>query len=361
MGRGRPAKYKKAEPVKTFSNSFMDDLIDASDNEFATVMDEETLSNTTEWISTKSLALNGLLSGDIWKGIPNNKVIAFAGAEATGKTFLCLDIMKDAIDKGYIIIFFDSENATDKKMMVERGIDPNKILYMPIDTVENFRAQVLRIVTKYNETPENKRPKILIVLDSLGNLSTTKEMADAESGSGKRDMTRAQVIKSIFRTVNLKLAKAKIPMLITNHTYDTMDFMPSKKMSGGSGLYYAAHVIVFLSKSKAKDKKDEKIVKGAYLNCRLKKSRIVKEESSLKVYLDFEKGLSRYYGLEEFGMESVHGGYVLSNKEKITEDDLMTGTLDVPKEDLDKANTLLHAKFAFGIQNTETIEPKKEE
>lgn len=216
------------------SNIFLKSLIKESGNELATLMSEETLSNTTDWIDTGSFALNGLFSADIFKGIPNNKVIALAGEESVGKTYLSLELAKHAIASGYSILYFDSENSTEKEMVVKRAIDASKIVYLPVDTIEDFRDQVVRIANKVNDTDVESRPKLLIILDSIGNLSTRKEIKDIETGNDKKDMTRASIVKSVFRVLNLKLAKVKIPMIINAHVYaDVGSFIPRKTLSGG--------------------------------------------------------------------------------------------------------------------------------
>jgi len=260
------------------SDSFLKSLIKASGNENASLMSEETLSNTTDWLDTGSFALNGIMSADIFKGIPNNKVIGLAGPESTGKTYLVLSIAKMAVEKGYAVAFFDSENSTEKEMLVKRDMDPSKFMYYPVDTVQNFRNQLVNIINKYNEAPEDKRCKLLVILDSLGNLSTTKEVEDAETGSDKKDMTRPGQIRSVFRVLSLKLAKAKVPMLVTNHVYDKIgEYIPTKEMGGGGGLKYAASIIIFLTAKQAKDKDNN--LTGKYLTATAVKNRFCKEKS----------------------------------------------------------------------------------
>lgn len=362
MARGKVGKKasKKTSKVGDFTNDFMMDLIKESGNNLASRMDEETLSTTTEYISTGSLALNGLLVSDILKGIPNNKTIAFAGEEGCGKTFLALECVKHRINTGGIVCFFDSENAVDSAALRERGIDTSKVMYYPIATVQEFRDQVMKIVNKYNATPESKRPKLMIVLDSLGNLSTKKEMEDVESGTDKRDMTRAQVIKSIFRVLNLKLAKAKIPTIITNHVYDQIGgFIPQKILSGGSGLKYAASTIIFIIKSKAKDSKNN--VVGIYMNCRTVKNRFCTPDAKLKIYLNFSTGLHPYYGLQTFGepiLKKESKGWSL-NGEKITEKKLWS--MDWPDELIQVCGKNISDAFSFGEASEVTLDQVTED
>lgn len=331
----------------TNTDSFLKSLIKESGNELASLMSEETLSNTTDWIDTGSYALNGLMSADIFKGIPDNKIVGFAGAESTGKTYLVLSVAKMAVEKGYVVAFFDSEHSTEKEMLVNRDMDPSKFMYFPVDTVENFRNQAIKIVNKYNDTNDVNKPKLLFILDSLGNLSTNKEMGDSESGSEKKDMTRPGIIKSVFRVLSLKLAKAKIPMLITNHTYASIgSFIPTQEMAGGSGLKYAASIIIYLTAKKIKDKDGN--MTGKALSATSKKNRFCKENSKVTAYLDFRRGLHPFFGLQSFGeplLKEAKVGWLI-NDERITEKQLWATTWS--DELLKVVNENLQKKFAYG-------------
>ena len=138
-------------------------------------------------------------------------------------------------------------------MVESRGVDSNRLVVMPVATVQEFRSQSIKVIDKYLEQPEDKRKPMMFVLDSLGMLSTTKEMEDTATGKETRDMTRSQIVKSTFRVLTLKLGQANVPMIMTNHTYDVIGSMfPQKEMGGGSGLKYAASSIVYLGKRKEK-------------------------------------------------------------------------------------------------------------
>lgn len=333
-----------------FTNDFLNDIIKKSGNEYATIMNEETLSTTTDWVDTSSKALNGLICGDIDKGIPNNKVIAFAGPEQSGKTYLVLSIAKRAIKDGYVVLYFDSENSTEKETLEKRNIDPTKMSYFPVDTVEDFRDQMVKILNEYNDRKE--KPKLMVILDSLGNLSTRKEIRDVETGNDKADMTRAKVIKSVFRVLNRKLALAKIPMIITNHVYDSVgSFIPQKVLSGGSGLKYSASTIIFLSRKKVKDKKDTKKVNGYIFTCKTAKNRFCKPESSVQIYLSFKRGLHPYYGLQDFAepmIKKLSRGWEY-NGEKITEKKLFNMKWD--NDIMEKIRTNVLNEISFNTEN----------
>ena len=178
-------------------------------------------------------------------------------------------------------------------MIEERGLDINRIGLFPVATVEEFRTQCVRII----ENSGKNEGKMMIFLDSLGNLSTMKEMGDVAGGSDKRDMTRAPMIRGTFRTLALMLSKHNIPLIITNHTYDAVGSMfPKKEISGGGGIKYAASVIVTLGKRKVKD---GTVVLGNIVKMKLVKGRLTKEESITETKLDYKTGLDKYYGLVE--------------------------------------------------------------
>ena len=248
-------------------------------------------------IDTGSYALNALLSGSIYGGVPNNKVTAFAGESATGKTFFVLGVVKQFLDANPTggVVYFDTEAAVTQQMMISRGIDPKRVICSEPDTIQKFRTNALRMIEKISAVPEDKRPPTMMILDSLGQLSSTKEMEDTAEGKETRDMTKSQTLKATFRVLNLKLAKIGIPLIVTNHVYDVVGaYIPTKEMSGGSGLKYTASTIVMLSKKKDKDGTE---VVGNIVKAKLIKSRLTKENSQVEVKITYSKGLDRYYGL----------------------------------------------------------------
>ena len=282
--------------------NFLKDIAKEIGNDYASLVSEGvSAGDTAGFIDTGSYIFNALLSGSIYGGIPNNKITAIAGETSTGKTFFCLGMVQHFLesnpDAG--VIYFESESAISKQMIEDRGIDSNRMLLVPVTTVQEFRLQAIKILDKYNEQTAEERKPLMFVLDSLGMLSTTKEVEDSEAGKETRDMTRAQVVKSIFRVLTLKLGKANVPLIVTNHTYDVVGaYIPTKEMGGGSGLKYAASTIVYLSKKKEKDGKE---VVGNIIKCKTAKSRLTKENSDVETRLYYDRGLDRYYGLLELG------------------------------------------------------------
>ena len=282
------------------SDDFFKDIIKTTGNEYASlVSDGVEAGDVDTFIDTGSYAFNALLSGSIHGGLPQNKITAIAGESATGKTFFLMGIVKhflDANPEGGVMLF-ESESAITKQMVVDRGIDPNRMVILPVTTVQEFRTQSLKVLDAYLQQSSDIRRPLFLALDSLGMLSTTKEVEDTADGKETRDMTRAQVLKAAFRVLTLKLGKAKVPMVVTNHTYDVVGSMfPTKEMGGGSGLKYAASSIVYLSKRKEKEGTE---VVGNIIHCKNHKSRLTIENKMIDVRLTYNKGLDRYYGLLE--------------------------------------------------------------
>jgi RecA/RadA recombinase len=287
--------------------SFLNNVIKELDNEFASIVDEGIAAgDCNTFVDTGSYILNALVSGSIFGGLPQNKVTALAGESSTGKTFFALSIVKNFLDQNPDgeVAYFESESAISKDMMEVRGIRTKNVGLVPVTTVQEFRTQAIKIVDEYMKFKKEDRPPMLFVLDSLGMLSTTKEVQDATDGKETRDMTRAQVIKSIFRILSLKLGRAGIPLIVINHTYDVVGaYVPTKEMGGGTGLKYAASSILFLSKKKEKDGTEQV---GNIIKVKAHKSRFTKENSIVETRLFFdERGLDKYYGLLELGQE--HG------------------------------------------------------
>ena len=268
-------------------SDFLKDIIRETGNEYASLVSDGSTGDVNDFIDTGSYIFNALLGGSIYRGLPSNKITAIAGESATGKTFFVLGMVKSFLDKNPDagVIFFESESAITKELIEERDIDSSRMVVMPV------------------EQKESERKPILLVLDSLGMLSTTKEMEDTQAGKETKDMTRAQIVKAAFRVLTLKLGKASVPLIITNHTYDVVGSMfPQKEMGGGSGLKYAASSIVYLSKRKEKDGTE---VIGNIIHCKNHKSRLTKENKMVDVRLTYDKGLDRHYGLLELALK--HG------------------------------------------------------
>ncbi len=336
-------------------SDFLKDIIKETGNEYAgLVSDGIDSADVTSFIDTGSYAFNALLSGTIYGGMPSNKITAIAGEAATGKTFFALGICKAFLDKDPEagIIYFESESAISKQMIEARGIDSKRMVIVPVATVQEFRNQSIKILDKYMEQTEKTRKPLMFVLDSLGMLSTTKEMEDTAAGKETRDMTRSQIVKSTFRVLTLKLGRANIPMIMTNHTYDVIGSMfPQKEMGGGSGLKYAASSIIYLSKRK--DKEGTEVV-GNIIHCKNFKSRLTKENAMIDVKLTYKTGLDKYYGLIELGEEAgifkkVSTRYEMPDGSKVFGKNINDNPEKYfTKEVLDKIDETAKRKFQYG-------------
>ncbi len=340
-------------------------LLKEIDNEYAGIADDGIeAGDVTGFIGTGSYSLNALLSGSIYGGLPANKVTALAGEPSTGKTFYAINIVRQFLrdnDNGFVF-YFESESAISKQMLTDRGIDTKRVAVVPVATIQEFRTQAVKILDKYIEDKANKeRPPMLFVLDSLGNLSTDKEMADIADGKDTRDMTRAQLVRGAFRVLTLKLGKAKVPLIVTNHVYDVVgSYVPTKKMGGGSGLEYAASTILFLSKKKDKDKDGG--VSGAIITANLKKARLTIENKKVETLLDYATGLDPYYGLldlaEKFGIiKKVSTRYELPDGTKAFESVILMNPEKYFTQDiLDQIDEACKNEFLYGKSNVADVE-----
>ena len=334
--------------------SFINDIIKTSGNKYAaSAADGIEGSDIRGFINTGSYAFNALVSGSIYGGMPDNKIIALAGESSTGKTYFALGMCRKFLDErpDGVVLYFDTEQSVTSDMISGRGIDTKRLAIFPVSTVEEFRHQALQIVDNYIETKEKK--PLLMVLDSLGMLSTEKEVADTSEGKNVRDMTRAQAVKATFRVLTLKLGKAGIPLVMTNHTYDVVgSYFPTKEMGGGSGLKYAASTIVYLSKKKVKGADNE--VVGNIIHCKLYKSRLTKENSIVDVLLNYDSGLDEYYGLLDIALKheifkKVSTRIELPDGSKVFESQIVKSPEKYfTKEILDKINEAASKEFLYG-------------
>ena len=199
------------------------------------------IDDTEKFVDTGSYIFNGLVSGSIFGGVSGNKITAIAGESSTGKTFFSLAVVKNFLDSNPdgMCLYFDTEAAVNKSLISSRGIDMDRLVVVNVVTIEEFRSKALRAVDMYLKTEEDERKPCMFVLDSLGMLSTEKEITDALNDKQVRDMTKSQLVKGAFRMLTLKLGQANIPMIVTNHTYDVIGaYVPTKEMGGGLSLIH---------------------------------------------------------------------------------------------------------------------------
>jgi RecA/RadA recombinase len=251
-----------------------------------------------------------------------------------------------------MVLYFDTESAITKSLLEDRSIDTSRVVVINVVTIEEFRTKALQCVDKYMKLDESDRQPMMFVLDSLGMLSTEKEITDALADKNIRDMTKSQLIKGAFRMLTLKLGKANVPLIVTNHTYDVIgSYVPTKEMGGGSGLKYAASTIIYLTKSKEKDGKE---VIGNIIKAKTAKSRLSKENQEVKVRLYYdERGLDKYYGLLELGeagglWKNVAGRYEIDGKKIYAKAILADPETYFTEEVMEKLDVIARGTFSYG-------------
>lgn len=363
------------------ANSLFNTLKRVSENKYAFTIDEENPYEVKEWIDTGCYGLNAVLSdGDIFKGIPNGKRIMISGESGVAKSlFISIMIMAYLTQvENSTCIFFESEASTVIDMAKSIGIPEDKILIVPVQTVEEFRTQAVRMLDKIIEVntaiekknaaekdPEKHKPlhKPIFVLDSLGNLGTLSEseiIATDKRSKGKqtRDMTRAALIRGMSRTISLKIAMAQIPLLITNHTYKVMAEYTPDETSGGGGVKYMSDISLILTKAKEKDGKNQT---GIIITITTRKSRYMKENKTIKILISFSRGMYRFSDMvnkaAELGVLKKDAqsyrfppDFAKESKVKMKEvrehaSKYFTGDL------LDSLRAAIKADFGFGIEN----------
>jgi RecA/RadA recombinase len=331
--------------------SFINDILKEVGGEYAQLASE--IKEEESYVDTGSYIFNALVSGSIYGGVSGNKIAAIVGESGCGKTFYALAIVKNFLENnpdGYCL-YFDTESAITKSLLESKGIDLSRVVVLNVVTIEEFRSKALKAVDLYMKKDKSERKPCMFVLDSLGMLSTTKEISDTLAEKDARDMTKAQLIKGAFRMLTLKLGQADIPMIVTNHVYDSMSMYSPKEISGGSGLRYAASTIVYLSKSKEKEGSD---VVGVIIKAKTYKSRLSKEnqEVETRLYYD-ERGLDRYYGLLELGelggmWKNVGGRYEFNGKKIYGKEILKNPEQYFTEDVMEKLDAIAKIEFSYG-------------
>jgi RecA/RadA recombinase len=331
---------------------FLKDIVKEIGDDYTKLASD--IDETESYVDTGSYIFNALVSGSIFGGVSGNKITAIAGESSTGKTFFSLAVLKNFLDTnpdGYCL-YFDTEAAITKSLLDSRAIDTARTVVINVVTVEEFRTKALKAVDIYLRKPVEERKPCMFVLDSLGMLSTEKEITDALNDKQVRDMTKSQLVKGAFRMLTLKLGQANIPMIVTNHTYDVIGaYVPTKEMGGGSGLKYAASTIIYLSKKKEKDGTE---VVGNIIKAKTAKSRLSKENKDVEVRLYYdERGLDRYYGLLELGelgglWKNVAGRYEMNGKKIYAKEILKNPEQYFTEEVMLQLDDIAKREFSYG-------------
>lgn len=290
--------------AKELTFTELDSILSKIDDK-GSIITKNTHSKIDEWIGTGNYILNAQISGSLFGGIPNSRSICLAGESGVGKTYLCLNICREAQKKGYSIIYCDSESAVDLDIVSKFGIDPNTFRYQPVNAIHDVRHFISNLCEKIKKAKEEGKttPKIMIVLDSLGNLGTNKERTDSVSGNDKRDMTKQTELRSLFRVITSDLAELKIPFMFSNHTYASVgSYVPTQVLSGGGGAIYNASVILMMSKSSLKDESASESSSGKMgikVKSKTFKNRFARPITT-EFHISFYKGMNPYVGLQEY-------------------------------------------------------------
>ena len=331
---------------------FLKDIVKEIGDDYTKLASD--IDETETYVDTGSYIFNALVSGSVFGGVSGNKITAIAGESSTGKTFFSLAVVKNFLDNhpdGYCL-YFDTEAAITKSLLESRGVDTTRTVVVNVVTIEEFRSKALKAVDMYLKKPVEERKPCIFVLDSLGMLSTDKEITDALNEKQVRDMTKSQLVKGAFRMLTLKLGQANVPLIVTNHTYDVIGaYVPTKEMGGGSGLKYAASTIIYLSKKKEKDGTE---VVGNIIKAKTAKSRLSKENKGVEIRLYYdERGLDRYYGLLELGeigglWKNVAGRYEMDGKKIYAKQILANPEEYFTEEVMQKLDEIARKEFSYG-------------
>jgi RecA/RadA recombinase len=329
----------------------------------------------TDWVSTGNFALNYLISGDFHRGVPLGKVTVFAGESGAGKSYICSgNLVKAAQEQGIYPILIDSENALDEKWLHALGVDTSedKLLKLNMAMIDDVAKTITEFVAEYKTMPDDTRPKVLFILDSLGMLLTPTDVNQFQAGDMKGDMGRKpKALTALVRNCVNMFGSLNIGLVATNHTYASQDmFDPDDKISGGQGFIYASSIVVAMKKMKLKEDEDgNKIteVKGIRAGCKIMKTRYAKPFESVQVKIPYETGMNPYSGCTDLfegkGLLKKEGNslvYVTSDGEIIKQfrkawDRNDNGSLDKIIEDVSTRGE----KPLSGI--TTTVEPDLEE
>ncbi len=261
----------------------------------------------TDWVSTGNYGLNYLISGDFNKGVPLGKVTVFAGESGSGKSFICSgNLVRHAQQQGIYVVLVDSENALDEKWLHDLGVDTSetKLLKLNMAMIDDVAKTISEFMKAYKVMPENDKPKVLFVIDSLGMLLTPTDVNQFEDGNMKGDMGRKpKALTSLVRNCVNMFGSHNVGLVATNHTYASQDmFDPDDKISGGQGFVYASSIVVAMKKLKLKEDEDgNKVaeVNGIRAACKIMKTRYAKPFESIQVKIPYETGMSPYSGLTD--------------------------------------------------------------
>lgn len=297
---------KASKEVKKFEFSKVGNILDNIAKNVPIQIEKEIKEKT--FITTGVYLLDAALSGRLLNGgVSSNKITSFAGESGAGKSFLCYSVAKHAQKIGYSIIYIDTERAIDLEDFTKFGVDNSndKLRLIVSNKVEDINITLSQLIDELKEQKlaGYELPKLMIILDSLGQMASNKEKADLLKGDIKQDMTKAKAIGSMFRSINTDLGYLNIPLIVANHTYlDISSMFPTEKLKGGNGLLYSASVIGFMSKSKLKTGQEDDMdlgQSGITVLFKTAKNRLAKPKK-IRFDISFSTGMNPYTGLDAF-------------------------------------------------------------
>ena len=302
--------------------SLIDKLQKNSTIKDTSILTESKFFTTKDLIQTAVPALNVALSGKLDGGLTPGLTV-FAGPSKHFKTAFSLLLAKSYLDKyaDGVVLFYDSEFGTPQSYFDTFGIDTSRVIHTPITDIEQLKHDVMSQMNGIE-----RGDHVIVVVDSVGNLASKKEVEDALDGKSVADMTRAKQMKSLFRMVTPHLTIKDIPMVVVNHTYQTMEMFSKAVVSGGTGIYYSADNIYIIGRQQEKTGTD---LTGYNFIINVEKSRFVREKSKIPVEVSFEGGISKWSGLLDMALESGH--VIKPNNGWYQRVDMSTGEAVEPK------------------------------
>jgi len=319
------AKKNSKSPTKSISYGQLASLIDKISDETRVIIEND---EKQECIGTGVYILNALLSKSIYGGVAADRITIFAGEPNTGKSYVLYNIARNAQKDGFYVLFIDTEHSVSRESLKNFGVDTavDKLKLVSSNNIEDLKTFLTKLLDglKTEKDGGAEIPRILILLDSIGQLASEKEKADALDGKNKQDMTRAKAIKQMFRIINSDLGYLRIPMIATNHTYQDINaFFPTQIMSGGKGAEYSASTIVFLSIAKLKTGHEDELdlnASGVIVTAQAKKNRMAKPKK-IKFEIDHSYGTNPYKGLEYFCSPENFEKVGIAKGKKVVNDD----------------------------------------
>lgn len=369
--KAKATTAKPASAAKGFDFGKFDTQLSKIEGfETGSIFENNVFSEVDEWISVGNYLMNAQFSGTLFGGIPNTRSVGFGGDPGSGKTFLCLNIVREAQKTDYFVFYCDTEGAVDREQAENFGIDTSKVRYQPIKTISQFKTFVVTVIGMLKDEkkkhPDSPPPKFMIVLDSLGMLTTDKEQKDAIAGHNAQDMgSKAKELRSLFRNITLDLAEHRIPLICTNHS-SWGGMMAPKTVSGGDGPIFAMSLLSMLS---TKQLKEGDVKTGVIVKSSMKKSRFAIPRS-IEIHISFLKGMNPFVGLEHFiSWENcgIERGSIMTAKEaakaKATGETFKTTIVDEETGEVTEAELVFVAKSTaktFAIRHLgKNVSPKE--